>query len=198
MNWIDKLERRYGSLGIPNLINGLLIGQLAAGIIMLFFNRDFGSLLMLSRTMCCTDRFGALSRFCSSHLAGRRLWRAEPAVLLLAGQRAGPCLGRFPHDAVSGAGHARCVGQLLSDRLRRAERHLPEHAVRLYLAVAGSDGAAVWHHSVQDEIPGWIELAFWAFSFLTGSFAIKVSLVLGLAGFWRFMAAEVFDWCVDA
>ena len=50
MNWIDKLERRYGNLGIPNLINGLLIGQLAAGIIMLFFNRDFGSLLMLSRT----------------------------------------------------------------------------------------------------------------------------------------------------
>ena len=49
MNWIDKLERRYGNLGIPNLINGLLIGQLAAGIIMLFFNRDFGSLLMLSR-----------------------------------------------------------------------------------------------------------------------------------------------------
>ena len=31
MNWIDKLERRYGNLGIPNLINGLLIGQLAAG-----------------------------------------------------------------------------------------------------------------------------------------------------------------------
>ena len=25
MNWIDKLERRYGNLGIPNLINGLLI-----------------------------------------------------------------------------------------------------------------------------------------------------------------------------
>ena len=65
MNWIDKLERRYGNLGIPNLINGLLIGQLAAGIIMLFFNRDFGSLLMLSRTYVL-HRFGALSRFCSS------------------------------------------------------------------------------------------------------------------------------------
>ena len=78
------------------------------------------------------------------------------------------------------------AGGLLPDRLGRAERHLPEHAVRLYLAVAGSDGAAVWHHSVQDRIPGWIELAFWAFSFLTGSFAIKVSLVLGLAGFLAF------------
>ena len=49
MNWIDKLERRYGNLGIPNLINGLLIGQLAAGIIMLFFNRDFGAGLFLPR-----------------------------------------------------------------------------------------------------------------------------------------------------
>ena len=68
MNWIDKLERRYGNLGIPNLINGLLIGQ----------------------------------------------------------------------------------------------------------------------------------LAFWAFSFLTGSFAIKVSLVLGLAGFLAFYGREVFDWYVDA
>ena len=46
MNWIDKLERRYGNLGIPNLINGLLIGQLAAGIIILFFNRNFDSCLL--------------------------------------------------------------------------------------------------------------------------------------------------------
>ena len=45
---------------------------------------------------------------------------------------------------------------------------------------------------------GWIELAFWAFSFLTGSFAIKASLVLGLAGFLAFYGREVFDWCVDA
>ena len=45
---------------------------------------------------------------------------------------------------------------------------------------------------------GWIELAFWAFSFLTGSFAIKVSLVLGLAGFLAFYGREVFDWCVAA
>ena len=42
------------------------------------------------------------------------------------------------------------------------------------------------------------KMAFWAFSFLTGSFAIKVSLVLGLAGFLAFYGREVFDWCVDA
>ena len=33
MNWIDKLERRCGGRGIPYLINGLMLGQLAAGLI---------------------------------------------------------------------------------------------------------------------------------------------------------------------
>ena len=31
MNWIDKLERRFGRYGIPYLVNGLIIGQLAVG-----------------------------------------------------------------------------------------------------------------------------------------------------------------------
>ena len=35
MNWIDKLERRYGRFGIPHLVNGLLVGQLVAGLIVL-------------------------------------------------------------------------------------------------------------------------------------------------------------------
>ena len=49
MNWIDKLERRYGNLGIPYLINGLMIGQLAAGLIVLLFDWKFASMLSLSR-----------------------------------------------------------------------------------------------------------------------------------------------------
>ena len=38
MDWIDKLERRWGRYGIPNLINILLAGQLITGIIALVFN----------------------------------------------------------------------------------------------------------------------------------------------------------------
>ena len=149
MNWIDKLERRYGNLGIPNLINGLLIGQLAAGIIMLFFNRDFGSLLMLSRTYVLHGQIWRLITFLFVPIW---LGGVFGVLNLLFYYWLGNALARV--WGVSGAGYAGCVGQLLSDRLRRAERHLPEHAVRLHLAVAGSDGVAVWHHSVQDEIPG--------------------------------------------
>ena len=59
MNWIDKLERRYGNLGIPYLINGLMIGQLAAGLIVLLFDWKFASMISLSRS-------GVLSHFCFS------------------------------------------------------------------------------------------------------------------------------------
>ena len=154
MNWIDKLERRYGNLGIPNLINGLLIGQLAAGIIMLFFNRDFGSLLMLSRTYVLHGQIWRLITFLFQPIwLGGVFGVLNLLFYYWLGNALARVWGDFRTTLFLALGML-CVGQLLSDRLRRAERHLPEHAVRLHLAVAGSDGAAVWHHSVQDEIPG--------------------------------------------
>lgn len=154
MNWIDKLERRYGNLGIPNLINGLLIGQLAAGIIMLFFNRDFGSLLMLSRTYVLHGQIWRLITFLFVPIwLGGVFGVLNLLFYYWLGNALARVWGDFRTTLFLALGML-CVGQLLSDRLRRAERHLSEHAVRLHLAVAGSDGAAVWHHSVQDEIPG--------------------------------------------
>ena len=50
MNWIDNLERRYGRFGIPHLVNGLLVGQLVAGLIVLLINWQFSALIALSRT----------------------------------------------------------------------------------------------------------------------------------------------------
>ena len=44
---------------------------------------------------------------------------------------------------------------------------------------------------------GWLELFFWAVNFLTGSLAVKVSLVLGLAGFLAFYGKELVVWCKD-
>ena len=44
---------------------------------------------------------------------------------------------------------------------------------------------------------GWLELFFWAVNFLTGSLAVKVSLVLGLAGFLAFYGQELVVWCKD-
>ena len=59
MNWIDKLERRCGGRGIPYLINGLMLGQLAAGLIILLFSWQFSYQIDLSR----------------AYLAGGQVWR---------------------------------------------------------------------------------------------------------------------------
>ena len=49
-NWIDRLERRYSRFAIPYLINGLMVGQLAAGLIVLLINWQFSGFISLSRS----------------------------------------------------------------------------------------------------------------------------------------------------
>ena len=41
MRWIDKLERRWGRYGIPNLMNIILVGQLIAWVIVMVINQNF-------------------------------------------------------------------------------------------------------------------------------------------------------------
>ena len=137
MNWIDKLERRYGNLGIPNLINGLLIGQLAAGIIMLFFNRDFGSLLMLSRTYVLHGQIWRLITFLFVPIW---LGGVFGVLNLLFYYWLGNALARVWGD--------------FRTTLFLALGMLGAWVSCFLTGYAGSDGAAVWHHSVQDEIPG--------------------------------------------
>ena len=66
MNWIDKLERRCGGRGIPYLINGLMLGQLAAGLIILLFSWQFSYQIDLSR----------------AYLAVGQVWRLVTFVLI--------------------------------------------------------------------------------------------------------------------
>lgn len=49
-NWIDRLERRYSRFAIPYLVNGLMVGQLAAGLIVLLINWQFSGFISLSRS----------------------------------------------------------------------------------------------------------------------------------------------------
>ena len=50
MNWIDKLERRWGRYGIPNLMNIILVGQLIAWVIVMVINQNFYYAITLNRT----------------------------------------------------------------------------------------------------------------------------------------------------
>ena len=49
MRWIDKLERRWGRYGIPNLMNIILVGQLIAWVIVMVINQNFYYAITLNR-----------------------------------------------------------------------------------------------------------------------------------------------------
>lgn len=50
MNWLSKLERRYGRFCIPNLISVLIAGQIVVYAVELFVNQYIAAELMLLRT----------------------------------------------------------------------------------------------------------------------------------------------------
>ena len=196
MNWIDKLERRYNHLGIPQLVNGLLIGQLAAGLLILIINRNFNAFIMLDRYDLLHGQIWRLITFLFQPiwLGGvlgilnlvfyfwignslTRLWGDFRMTLFIAlgvvGAWAGCLLtGYASPDAI------------FQSMLFAYTWLWPDQMVLLFGVIP-----------FKMKYLGWLELAFWVFGFLTGSLAYKVSMVLGLAGFLAFYGREVFDWC---
>ena len=63
MNWITKLERKYGRFCIPNLINILIGGQILVYAIELFVNQYISFYLSLSRSALFAGQIWRLFTF---------------------------------------------------------------------------------------------------------------------------------------
>lgn len=57
-NWLNKLERKYGRYGIPNLTNILVAGQILVLAIELFVDRTIPSGWGSAAACCCRGRSG--------------------------------------------------------------------------------------------------------------------------------------------
>ena len=199
MNWIDKLERRWGHLGIPHLINGLMIGQLAAGLIMLLFNRYFASYIVLDRYSLLHGQIWRLVTFLFQPIwlgsvlgilnlifyfwignALTRVWGDFRMTLFLALGMVGAWVGCL----LTGYAGADAIFQSM---LFAYTWLWPDQMVLLFGIIP-----------FKMKYLGWYELALWVINFLLGGVATKVSLVLGLSGFLAFYGREVFFWCRDA
>lgn len=199
MRWIDTLERRYGRYGIPNLINGVLIGQLAVWFVTMFLTTFPLEYFPLTR----------------SGLLHGQLWRIvtfvfvptltySPLALLLElyfywwiGNALTRAWGdfRFTLYWVTGMAGA-VVSCLLTGSAGTAGLFYslffayawlwPEQRILLFFLLP-----------VKIQWVGWAAAALWVFNFLGASVSGKLSLLLGLAGFFLFFGRELFDWCRD-
>lgn len=198
MNWTDRWERRFGNLGIPHLINGILAGQLIAGLITLFFSRNLPALLWL--TSYEVSR-GQLWRLVSFLFYPDWAYSMLGVLNLLFYWWAGNALTRAWGDCkitlyialgVVGAwlsallmGYASASGIFLSLFFAYAWMW-PEQQVLLFGILP-----------LKVKWLGWFELALWVLQFVRAGLPGKLSLLLGLAGFIGFFGKEVVLWCRD-
>ena len=197
-NWIDKMERRYGRFAIPYLIKGLMIGQLAVGLIVLLINGQFAGFISLSRSAVLHGQIWRLITFLFQPvwLGGAlgilnlvfyfwignsltRAWGDFRMTLFIALGVLGAWISCFL------AGGASPDGIFLSMMFAYTWMW-PEQGVLLFGIIP-----------LKMKYLGWYELLVWAVQFLTGTLTTKISLVLGLLGFLVFFGREVFDWCRD-
>lgn len=199
MHWTDKLERRFGHLGIPHLVNGILAGQLIAGLIALFFNRNLPYYLFLTGAEVLHGRIWQLITFLFypdwvysmlgilnllfywwAGNALTRVWGDFKTTLYIGLGVLGAWISAFT------LGYGTASGIFLS--LFFAYAWLwPEQQVLLFGILP-----------LKVKWLGWFELAMWAVQFVQSGPAGKLSLVLGLAGFIGFYGREVLTWCRDA
>ena len=65
MRWIDKLERRWGRYGIPNLMNIILVGQLIAWAVVMIINKYFYYAITLDKAALMSGQIWRVVTFFS-------------------------------------------------------------------------------------------------------------------------------------
>lgn len=198
MNWIDKLERRFGRYGIPYLVNGLMVGQLAAGLFILLINWKFGYYISLDRDAVLHGQIWRLVTFLFQPIwLNGMLGILNLVFYFWIGNTLTRYWGDFRTTLYIALG---VLGAWISCFLAGGAS---PSAVYLSLLFAYTwmwpdQGVLLWGIiPFKMKYLGWFELAVWLLEFITGSMITRVSLVLGLAGFLAFFGHEVFDWCKD-
>ena len=198
MNWIDKLDRRCRGYGIPYLINGLLLGQLAVGLIILTINRFFGSYIDLNMAEVLQGQVWRLITFLFDPIwLGGVLGILNLVFYFWIGNSLTRVWGDFRMTLYVLLGLVGTwIGAYFTGYGTPSAIYLS--MMFAYCWMWPDQGALLWGIiPFKMKYLGWFELAVWVWEFVRGGMDTRLSLVLGLAGFLAFFGREVFDWCKD-
>ena len=141
MRWIDKLERRWGRYGIPNLMNIILVGQLIAWVIVMVINQNFYYAITLNRTALMSGQIWRVVTFLFVPPLSTGI---QLLLTLYFRWWVGNSLQRAWGDfRLHSGGHGGCIGRLPDHRERGCIGHFPQPVLCLCVDVAGAAGAAV-------------------------------------------------------
>ena len=187
MKWLDKLERRFSPYAIPNLINYVVLGQVAVYLVALLLRGDIANFLTLSRAGLLAGQpwrlitfvlvpdnyqpiYFAIGCYFTWYIgtALERQWGTGWFNLYYLFGMAGAWLA----CAVTGYGSAYSLS--LSLFLAFAMLY-PEAELLLFFILP-----------VKVKWLGWVSAGLWLLEFLAAGLAGKLALVCGMLGFWLF------------
>ena len=189
MNWITKLERKYGRFCIPNLINILIGGQILVYAIELFVNQYISFYLSLSRSALFAGQIWRLFTFVLVPFSGggplsvvlgiyftwfigtalEREWGDFRYTVYLLSGMLGTVLACLL-TGVSGSTYCLSLSLLLAFAML-----YPEVQVLLFFVIP-----------VRVKYFGFFAAALWVLSFLGAPLPQKLSLLLSMANVWLF------------
>lgn len=194
MSWLDKLERRYGHLYIPQLMNLIVAGQAVAWAVIMFLNQNLYYALMLNRT--------GLEHF--------QLWRLvsfvfvppleSPLYLLIElyflwflGAALERTWGGFAFNLYFFAGMLGAIVSCLLVGYGSASTLF----LSLFLAYAclypDMQVLLFFFIPVKVKWMGYVAGGFWVLQLIISSWAGRVNLLLGMSGFLLFFGREMWQ-----
>ena len=192
MNWITKLERKYGRFCIPNLINILIAGQIFVYAVELFVNQYIALSLNLSRTGLMAGQVWRLITFVLVPFSGGGPLSVVLGIYFtwfigsaLEKEWGDFCFNLYLLLGMAGAwlaclltGYADTYCLSLSLLLAFAMLY-PEMQVLLFFVLP-----------IKVKYFGWFAAALWAFSFLSMGTLGKLNYLLCMLGFLVFFGPQ--------
>lgn len=200
MTWLDKLERRFGHLGIPYLINIVLAGQLLCWFVVMFIDSRLFLMLSLDRQLILHGQVWRLVSFVfMPSLQTSPLWLAlELYFYWWIGNSLTRAWGDFRFTVYWLAG---MLGAILSCFLT-GYGSSSGLFLSLFFAFAwmwpNMQVLLFFFIAVKVKWLGWAAALIWAVQFLRGGLSTKITLLFGLAGFLLFFGKEMYAWVKDA
>ena len=188
-NWLNKLERKYGRFGIPNLTNILVAGQILVFAIELFIDRTITAWVGLNRFFLLQGQIWRAITFVFIPFSGGSILSVVLGIYFtwFVGTALGKGVGRFPLYPLFPAGHGGHGAGLPA--YRRDGQHLlsvPFAAAGLCHAVPGGTAAAV----LRDPHPGEVFRLLCGgpvgVQLLSAPLAGKLSYLLSMLNVWAF------------
>ncbi len=193
MNWLTRLEKKFGRFAIPNLTNILIAGQILVFAVELFVNSTAAYYLTLNRSLLMQGQIWRLVSFVLVPFSGGGILSVILGIYFtwFVGTALEKEWGDFRYTVYFLSG---MLGAILSCLLTgiTASTYCLSLSLLLAFAMLYPEVQLLLFFVIPVKVKyfGWFSAALWLFSFIVSSPMGKLSYILSMLNVWLFFAPK--------